>query len=41
MEEEDTQQPPEQSPGRTEEGPPVPDPARDDGGDAEDIPSAD
>jgi hypothetical protein len=41
VEEEDTQEPLEQSPERTEEGPPVPDPERDDGGDAEDVPSAD
>jgi hypothetical protein len=41
MEEEDTQAPSEQSPERTEEGPPAPDPERENGGDAEDVPSAD
>jgi hypothetical protein len=41
VEEEDTQEPLEQCPERTKEGPPVPDPERDDGGDAEDVPSAD
>ncbi|MGH3006630.1 MAG: hypothetical protein ACRDOS_12190 [Gaiellaceae bacterium] len=39
--EENTQQPSEQSPERTEEGPPVPNPERENGGDADDIPSAD
>jgi hypothetical protein len=41
VEEEDTQEPSEQRPERTEEGPPVPDPESDGGGDAEDVPSAD
>jgi hypothetical protein len=41
MEEENTQAPNAQDPDRTEEGSPVPDPARDDGGDAEDVPEAD
>jgi hypothetical protein len=41
MEREDTQAPSEQSPDETEEGPPVPDPEREDGGDAEDVPQAD
>jgi hypothetical protein len=38
--EEDTQAPVEQDPEPTEEGPPVPDPEREDGGDAEDVPGA-
>jgi hypothetical protein len=37
--EEDTQEPSEQSPERTEDGPPVPDPEND--GDGEDVPTAD
>jgi hypothetical protein len=41
MEEEDTQAPESQDPDETQEGPPVPDPEREDGGDAEDIPEAD
>jgi hypothetical protein len=41
MVEENTQQPSKQSPERTEEGPPAPDPEREDGGDADDVPSAD
>jgi hypothetical protein len=41
MEEEDTQAPEEQDPERTDEGSPVPDPERDEGGDAEDVPDAD
>jgi hypothetical protein len=41
MEEEDTQASSRQDPEETEEGPPVPDPDREDGGDAEDVPSAD
>jgi hypothetical protein len=41
VEEEDTQHPAEQSPEPTEEGRPDPDPERDGGGDAEDVPSAD
>jgi hypothetical protein len=41
MVEEDTQQPSEQSPERTEEGPPAPDPERENGGDSDDVPSAD
>jgi hypothetical protein len=41
MVEEDTQQPSEQSPERTEEGPPAPDSERENGGDSDDIPSAD
>jgi hypothetical protein len=39
--ENDTQEPPEQDPDETEEGSPVPDPEREDGGDAEDVPGAD
>ncbi len=38
--EEDTQAPPEQDPEPTEEGSPVPDPEREDGGEAEDVPGA-
>jgi hypothetical protein len=41
MEEENTQQPNGQDPDATEEGSPVPDPERDDGGDADDVPEAD
>jgi hypothetical protein len=41
MEEEDTQAPEGQDPDETQEGPPVPDPEREDGVDAEDIPEAD
>ena len=41
MEEENTQGPNDQDPERTEEGTPVPDPEREDGGDAEDVPDAD
>jgi hypothetical protein len=41
MEREDTEAPREQEPDPTEEGPPAPDPEREDGGDAEDIPEAD
>jgi hypothetical protein len=41
VEKEDTQEPSEQSPEKTEEGAPVPDPEREDGGDADDVPSAD
>jgi hypothetical protein len=40
MSEEDTQAPEEQDPEETEEGPPVPDPEREDGGEAEDVPGA-
>jgi hypothetical protein len=39
--EENTQQPAEQSPERTEEGSPVPDPERGDDGEGEDVPTAD
>jgi hypothetical protein len=39
-EREDTEAPAEQDPEQTEEGPPVPDPEREDGGDAEDVPGA-
>jgi hypothetical protein len=39
--EENTQAPSEQDPEETEEGSPVPDPERDGGGEAEDVPSAD
>jgi hypothetical protein len=39
--EENTQAPSEQDPEPTEEGHPVPDPDREDGGDAEDVPQAD
>jgi hypothetical protein len=41
MEEENTQAPDGQDPDETEEGSPVPDPERENGGDAEDIPGAD
>jgi hypothetical protein len=41
MSEEDTQAPAEQDPEETEEGSPVPDPERENGGDAEDVPNAD
>jgi hypothetical protein len=41
MEEENTQGSNEQDPDATEEGSPVPDPEREDGGDAEDVPEAD
>ena len=41
METENTEAPPEQDPEGTEKGAPVPDPERDDGGDAEDVPEAD
>jgi hypothetical protein len=41
METEDTQAPKDQDPDRTEEGSPVPDPEREDGRDAEDVPEAD
>jgi len=41
VEEEDTQQPSEQSPEGTEEGNPAPDPEQEDGGDADDVPTAD
>jgi hypothetical protein len=41
VEKENTQQPEEQSPERTEEGAPVPDPERGDQADADDIPTAD
>jgi hypothetical protein len=41
METEDTQAPSEQDPDDTDEGSPVPDPEREDGGDAEDVPEAD
>lgn len=40
MEKEDTQAPSGQDPDETEEEPPVPDPEREDGGDAEDVPEA-
>jgi len=39
--ENDTQEPREQDPDETEEGSPVPDPERENGGDAEDVPGAD
>jgi hypothetical protein len=39
--EENTEAPSEQDPDATEEGSPVPDPEREDGGDAEDVPQAD
>lgn len=39
--ENDTQELPEQDPDETEEGSPVPDPERENGGDAEDVPGAD
>jgi hypothetical protein len=38
--EENTQAPKEQDPEETEEGSPIPDPEREDGGDAEDVPGA-
>jgi hypothetical protein len=41
MEEENTQAQKGQDPEPTDEGSPVPDPERDDGGDAEDVPEAD
>jgi hypothetical protein len=41
VEKEDTQELQEQSPERTEEGTPAPDPERDDGGKADDVPTAD
>jgi hypothetical protein len=41
MEEENTQGPNGQDPDATEEGSPVPDPEREHGGDAEDVPDAD
>ncbi len=41
MEEENTQGQNGQDPDATEEGAPVPDPEREDGGDAEDVPEAD
>jgi hypothetical protein len=41
MEEENTQALTEQDPEETEEGSPVPDPERENGGDAEDVPGAD
>jgi hypothetical protein len=41
MEEENTEAQEGQDPEPTEEGSPVPDPARDEGGDAEDVPEAD
>lgn len=41
MEEENTQAPNDQDPDETQEGSPVPDPERDDGGDADDVPEAD
>ena len=41
MEEENTQGPEEQDPEGTDEGAPVPDPERENGGDAEDVPEAD
>jgi hypothetical protein len=41
MEEENTQGQNGQDPEATEEGSPVPDPEREDGGDAEDVPAAD
>ena len=41
MDREDTDAPNGQDPERTEEGVPVPDPERDDGGNAEDVPEAD
>jgi hypothetical protein len=37
---EDTQPPVEQDPEPTEEGSPIPDPERENGGDAEDVPGA-
>jgi len=41
MERENTQRQSPQEPEETEEGTPVPDPAEDEGGDAEDVPTAD
>jgi hypothetical protein len=41
MEEENTQASNDQDPDGTEAGSPVPDPERDDGGDADDVPEAD
>jgi hypothetical protein len=41
MEEENTQGPEDQDPESTDEGAPVPDPERENGGDAEDVPEAD
>jgi hypothetical protein len=41
MEKEDTQAPSGQEPDETAEGSPVPDPERENGGDAQDIPGAD
>jgi hypothetical protein len=41
LEREDTEASREQDPERTEEGPPVPDPERENGSDAEDVPAAD
>jgi hypothetical protein len=41
VEEEDTQRHSEQTPERTEDGPPVPDPERENGGDADDVQTAD
>ena len=41
MEEENTQAPERQDPDETDEGSPVPDPERENGGDAKDIPEAD
>jgi hypothetical protein len=41
MEEENTQAPDGHDPDETQEGSPVPDPERENGGDAEDIPEAD
>jgi hypothetical protein len=38
---EDTEAPAEQNPQPTEEGPPMPDPEREDTGDADDVPTAD
>jgi len=37
----DTERPSGQDPEETEEGSPVPDPGREEGGDAEDVPQAD
>jgi hypothetical protein len=41
MEKENTQPESPQEPTETEEGSPAPDPAEDEGGDAEDVPTAD
>jgi hypothetical protein len=41
MEKEDTQASSGQDPGETEEGSPVPDPERENGGDPDDVPEAD